>query len=109
MLKGLIGSAVAEKVLLFLANYSEGYPREIARTFDLNLSAVQGRLDRLERGGIVVSRLRGRTRLYVFNPRWAFREELLALLRRALAAIPPDEVRRFYRNRTRPRRRGKPL
>ncbi len=73
------------------------------------LSAVQGRLDRLERGGIVVSRLRGRTRLYQLNPRWAFRDELLALLRRGLYAMTPDETRRYYRGRTRPRRRGKPL
>ena len=109
MLEGLTGSAVAEKVLLFLANYDEGYPREIARNFGLNLSAVQGRLDRLERGGIVVSRLRGRTRLYQLNPRWAFRDELLALLRRVLYAMTPDETRRYYRGRTRPRRRGKPL
>jgi predicted transcriptional regulator len=109
MLEGLTGSAVAEKILLYLANYADGYPREIARTFGMNLSAVQGRLDRLERGGIVVSRLRGRTRLYVFNPRWAFRDELLILLRRVLAVTPPDEIRKYYRNRTRPRRRGKPV
>ena len=109
MLEGLTGSAVVEQVLLYLANYAEGYPREIARTFGLNLSAVQGRLDRLERGGIVVSRMRGRTRLYVLNPRWAFRDELLALLRRALATVPPGETMKNYRNRTRPRRRGKPL
>jgi len=108
MLEGLTGSVVAEKILLFLANYSEGYPREIARIFGLNLSAVQGLLDRLERGGIVVSRLRGRTRLYVLNPRWAFRDELLALLKSALAAVPPDETRKYFRARTRPRRRGKP-
>jgi DNA-binding transcriptional ArsR family regulator len=109
MLEGLTGSPVAEKVLLYLANYGEGYPREIARAFGMNLSAVQGRCDRLERGGIVVSRLRGRTRLYVLNPRWAFRDELLVLLKRVLAVTPPDEVRRYYRMRTRPRRRGKPL
>jgi len=109
MLEGLTGSAVVEKVLLFLANYAEGYPREIARTFGLNLSAVQGRLDRLERGGVVVSRLRGRTRLYVLNPRWAFRDELIALLNRVLLAVPPEDVRRYYRGRVRPRRRGKPL
>ena len=108
MIEGLLGSAVAEKALLFLANYGDGYPREIARTFGLNLSAVQGRLDRLERGGVVVSRLRGRTRLYFINPRWAFREELLAMLKRVLAVTPRDEQKRYFRMRTRPRRRGKP-
>ncbi len=109
MLKGLTGSVVVEKVLLYLANYGEGYPREIARVFGFNLSAVQGRLDRLENGGIVVSRLRGRTRLYVINPRWFLRDELLKLLQRALEAVPRSEIEKYFRNRTRPRRRGKPL
>lgn len=108
MLQALFGSRVAEQALLFLANYGDGYPREIARTFDFNVSAVQGRLDRLERGGIVVSRLRGRTRIYTLNPRWAFRDELVALLQRALGAVSEREREQYFSARTRPRRRGKP-
>ncbi len=108
MKPGVFGGEAAERCLLFLANYGEGYPREIARTFGLNLSSVQGQLDRFETAGVVASRLRGHTRLYVIDPRWPFRRELLALLERMLEAAGEEERRRFYRRRTRPRRRGKP-
>jgi DNA-binding transcriptional ArsR family regulator len=106
---GLFGGEAAERVLLFLANYGEGYPREIARTFGLSLSSVQGQLDRFEAAGVVASRLRGRTRLYVFSPRYPFRRELLLLLSRMLEGVGEEERKRFFRQRTRPRRRGKPL
>ena len=106
---GLFGGAAAERSLLFLANYGEGYPREIARTFGLNLSSVQGQLDRFEAAGVLSSRLRGRTRLYVINPRYAFRQELSALLSRMLESASEQERERYFRARTRPRRRGKPL
>ena len=105
----LFGGIAAERCLLFLANYGEGYPREIARNFGISLSSVQGQLDRLEAAGVVVSRLRGRTRLYVLNPRWAFLPQLEALLERMLETAGEEERRRYYRRRTRPRRRGKPL
>jgi hypothetical protein len=51
----------------------------------------------------------GRTRLYELNPRWFFYKELKALLEKALAALPAEEVKRYYRARRRPRRPGKPL
>ena len=60
MLEGLVGNATAEKVLLFLEQYEEGYALEIAKQFDgLPVSMVQRQLQRLEAGGILVSQLRG--------------------------------------------------
>ena len=109
MLEGLFGNATVEKVLLYLEQYGEGYASEIARAFDdLPVTMVQRQLDRLERGGIVASRLRGRTRVFVWSPRYAFLAELRALLRRALRALPETERRRYFSARTRPRRTGKP-
>jgi hypothetical protein len=70
---------------------------------------VLKQLARLEEGGILVSRLLGRTRIYELNPRWFFHKELKALLEKALGALPPDEVKKHYRARQRPRRAGKPL
>ena len=109
MLENLLGNQTAERVLLYLANYGQGYPSEIAATHGTAVSVVLKQLTRLENGGILVSRTLGRTRVYELNPRWFFYKELKALLEKALAALPADEVKRHYRARRRPRRAGKPL
>lgn len=109
MLEAIFGNATAERVLLYLENYEEGYAQAIADTFDdVTLRMVQVQLARFERGGVLVSEQIGRTRLFSWNPRYAFRRELRALLRRALAALPESERRKFFMQRRRPRRAGKP-
>ena len=108
MIADLFGSATAEKVLLYLANYGEGYTREIARTFAISPQMAHDQLLRFERAGLLVSRSRGTVRLYTFNPRYAFKDEVLALLQAALDALPEEERKRYFLRRTRPRRTGKP-
>jgi len=107
VLEGLVGNATVEKALLYLDQFEQGYPSEIARAFDLPVAMVQRQLDRLERGRIVVSRLRGRTRLFEWNPAFPFRDELRALLRKALRALPARERKRFLPERRRPWPTGK--
>lgn len=110
MLEGIFGNASAEKVLLYMEEYEEGYATAIARVFDdLSLSMIQLQLDRFERSGALISSLKGRTRLYFWNPRYPFRKELRALLRKALEQLPSAERKRFHVERRRPRRAGKPL
>ncbi len=110
MLEGLFGNATAEKVLLYLERYSEGYALGIAKTFDdTPVNLVQRQLLRLEAGGVLASRLQGRTRVFTWSPRFAFRAELSALLRKALDALPEAERRRYFEARTRPRRSRKPV
>jgi len=94
---------------MFLLARDEGYAREIARFYDTDLDPVQKQLDKLESGGALVSRTAGRTRLYTFNPRYPFLDELRALLEKALAFYPDDLQDRLVMSRRRPRRRGKPL
>ena len=55
-----------------------------------------------------MSSLRGRTRLYRWNPRYPFGRELRALLRKALDQLPASERKRYFVERRRPRRAGKP-
>jgi hypothetical protein len=74
-----------------------------------NVNTVQYQLLKLESGGVLYSRLRGRIRLFGFNPRYPFKRELEALLEKALTFVPEDERRRLYTPRLRPRRTGKPL
>lgn len=109
MLESIVGSAAAERVLLYLQSYDQAYGREIAATFGLAQSQVQKQLLKLESGGVLVSRLVGRTRLYEWNPRNVLVPHLRGLLQAALEALPPGEQQKYFRRRTRPRRSGKAL
>ena len=109
MLEPILGSKIAERVLLFIFARDQGYTREIARFCGADPDSIQKQLARLELGGVLVSKTVGRTRLYRFNPRYSFLKELKALLNKALSFYPPDEQDRLLVVRRRPRRRGKPL
>ena len=109
MLEAIFGNLMAEKVLFYLLAYGEGYPRGMADNFDVPVTRVQQQLKRFENGGIVVSRLLGRVRIYTFNPRYPFLEELKALLTKSFAFVPEKEKAEYYMRRTRPRRSGKPI
>lgn len=109
MLEAVVGSASAEKVLLYLQNYEQGYGREIAATFGMAQSQVRKQLEKFESGGVLVSSLVGRTRLYQWNPRNPLVPPLRALLSAAINSLPPADRQRYLRRRTRPRRSGKAL
>ena len=89
----LLGSPAKEAVLLYVLTHGEAYPTEVAAALRRALVVVQNQLSRLEDGGVVVSRLRGKVRLYQLNPRYPFRKELETLLsgavRRQLVADVP--------------------
>ena len=109
MLIPLFGTENSERVLIFLLTRNEGYAREIAQFFSTNLYSVQRQLDKLEAGGVLVSRTAGRTRLYQFNPRYPFLTELKQLLEKAFSFYPADAREKLIMNRRRPRKRDKPL
>jgi hypothetical protein len=109
MLESLFGSISCERVLVFLTARDEGYAREIANFYTTSLAPLQKQLDKLEAGGVLASRTVGRTRLYVFNPRYPFLTELKAFLTKALSFYDPDLQSRLLLDRRRPRRRTKPL
>lgn len=109
MLEGLFGNVMVEKIFFYLIVYGEGYPLGMADNFGVPVNRIQQQLKRLENGGILVSRLMGRTRIYTFNPRYPFLKELKSFLSNAFRFIPEAETREYYVRRTRPRRSGKPL
>jgi hypothetical protein len=109
MLEPLLGSENKERVLIFLVAREEGFATEMARFFETALFGIQNQLDRLETGGILVSRKAGRTRMYTFNPRYAFLDELKGLLEKTLSFYPEELREDLLMNRRRPRLRGKPL
>jgi len=109
MLESILGSTNSERVLIYLVARNEGYAREIASFFDTGLSPIQNQLIKLESGGVIYSKLVGRTRVYAFDPRYPFLMELLALLKKALDFYPKELREQLLMNRRRPRRSGKPL
>jgi predicted ArsR family transcriptional regulator len=108
MLESLFGNKTTERILFFIERYGEGYPNKIANTFRIRVNAVQQQMRRLENGGIVVSRLMGKVRIYQFNPRYPFVAELKALIKKAITFLPESEIQKYYMLRTRPRKEGKP-
>ena len=109
VLEAILGSLNCERVMVYLVARNEGYAREIARFFSAGLSPVQKQLEKLEAGGVVYSKLVGRTRVYAFNPRYPFLPELKALMEKALTFYPEEVRETLLMNRRRPRRSGKPL
>jgi len=109
MIEAIVGSEGAERVLLFLAAREKGYASEIANTYGMDVSTVQNQLARMERDGLLVNSKAGRTRIYEINPRYAFKDEVEALLIKALSMAPQSLQDTLRYNRRRPRRTGKPL
>ena len=107
MIEVILGSKNVERVLIYIHARGEGYAREIARFYETDLLPIQKQLDKLEAGGVLVSREVGKTRPYVFNPRYPFLNELKALLEKALSFYSEKEREELMINRNRPRARGK--
>ena len=108
MLEAAFGSLAAERVLLFMHRYEQAYGRQIAVAFDMPASEIQKQLRKLELGGLLVSRMVGRTRLYEWNPRSIFVAPLRALLQVMLENLPSEQRPPYADGRRRPRRAGKP-
>lgn len=109
MIEALLGNQTAEKVLLYIVNYSEGHTSGIAETFGISKSQVQKQLLRLESGGILVGRSVGNLRMYELNPRYPLRKELESLLEKTLSLLDESTIESCFRQRRRPRRHGKKL
>jgi len=109
-LEALFGGQAAAKVLLFIENYGEGYASSIAKTFEMPVSEVQKQLKKFEEAGILVSRRVGTSRVFTWNPRDPALDGLRQMLKSTLEyGIPSDRLKKYYRQRRRPRRKGKPL
>jgi hypothetical protein len=94
---------------VYLVARNEGYAREITRFYDTSLLPVQKQLEKLEAGGVLYSRLVGRTRVFAFDPRYPFLQELKSLMEKVLSFYPDETRELLLLNRRRPRRPGKPL
>ncbi|MHB1334461.1 MAG: winged helix-turn-helix domain-containing protein [Candidatus Humimicrobiaceae bacterium] len=67
--------------------------------FNIAVNGIQQQLQRLDNGGVVVSSMVGRTRLYQFNPRYPFLKEQRALIQRAMQFLSEKEMQQYYKRR----------
>lgn len=110
MLEALFGNETIERVLFFILQNKTCYALQLKKQFQSPLSPLQQALLRLEKGGILVSITVGKTRVFQFNPRYFFLDELYAFLKRVYETLPEDIKKKYYEApiRKRPRRTGKP-
>ncbi len=109
ILTPIFGSESRERVLQYILAKDEGYAREIARFYECDLNSIQKQLDRLEQGGVLISKQSGKTRIYSFNPKYMLFGELKNILLKAREYYPSELIDSLTMNRKRPRRNGKPL
>jgi len=109
MIENILGNVTAEKVLLSLLHYGQGYTRAIAQDFNIAETPVRKQLERFEDAGVIHSKLIGRTRLYTFNKKSPYTKPLMSLLEVAYKAIPLKKREKIFSTRRRPRRKGKPV
>ncbi|MCF6318000.1 MAG: winged helix-turn-helix domain-containing protein [Proteobacteria bacterium] len=109
MLKPILGTLNRELTLQYLLYFESGYAREIAKYLGASLPSIQNQLNNFEEGGVVLSKIRGRTKVFFFNPRYVFLPELKLLLKKAKEYYNPELKNKFEMQRKRPRRAGKPL
>ena len=110
MLEYLFVNKNVEKVLMYLFLHGKANATELRRAFDSSLDPIQKTLRKLEGGGLLVSFLEGRTRVFQWNPRYPFLDEIQALAKKTYEFLPSD-MQHIYQptKRKRPRKTGKPL
>jgi DNA-binding FadR family transcriptional regulator len=106
MESGLFGSVGRTDTLVAVARLGETYPRELAALLGRELTEIRRAIASLEEAGVVATRMRGRTRLAVLNPRFPAKNALYALL---LEMSEWPKYKRIWEVRRRPRASGKPL
>lgn len=96
MLEVLCGNQNVQKILLFLFVNEKCYGTQLHRTLKTSLTPLQKALNRLEKGGLVISYYEGKTRLYQFNPTYPLMSELEQLLKKAYTLLPAHKKKDYY-------------
>lgn len=109
MFEYLFGNKNIEKILMYLSVHGKANASELSRSFCSSLDPIQKTLKKLEEGGLLVSFLEGRTRVFQWNPRYPFLEEIRYLSNKAYQYLPPEAQKKYYQStkRKRPRKTGK--
>jgi hypothetical protein len=96
MLESLFGNKNIERILLFLFVNGRSYATQLHRLLRTSLTPIQKALLRLEKGGIIMSYLEGKTRIYQFSPSFPLHLELEQLLKKSYSLLPANEKKQYY-------------
>lgn len=96
MLEVLCGNKNIQRILLFLFVNGKCYGTQLHRALNTPLTPLQKALNRLEKGGLILSFTQGKTRLYQFNPAYPLLNELEQLLKKAYTLLPALEKKEYY-------------
>lgn len=96
MLEALCGNRSIQKILVFLFVNGKCYGTQLHRALKTPLTPIQKALQRLEKGGIIVSYYEGKTRVYQFNPAHPLFSEIELLLKKTYTLLPPNEKKDYY-------------
>lgn len=102
MLEILFGSKNVKKILLFLFVNKKCYGTQLHSLLQTPLTPIQKALQRLEKGGVVMSYYEGKTRVYQFNPAYPLLEELELFLKKGYTLLPPHEKKQYIKHETMP-------
>lgn len=109
MLDKILGSEVAMKIMLHLVHYSEIYPTAVAKDYGISLGAVQRQFSRFEDAGVLVSKLVGKTRVYMFNKKSKAAMIVYELAKVYYDGLSLKDKELIFSKRRRPRRPNKPV
>lgn len=109
MLDKILGSEIAMKLMLHLIHYNEIYPSAVAKDYKITLSAVQKQFARFEEAGILVSKLVGKTRVYMFNKKSKVANTFYDFVKLYYDGLSLSDKEKIFSERRRPRRPGKPV
>lgn len=96
MLEVLCGNKNIQKILIFLFVNGKCYGTQLHRCLETPLTPLQKALNRLEKGGLIISYYEGKTRLYQFNPAYPLMNELEQLLKKAYTLLPAHNKKDYY-------------
>lgn len=96
MLEVLCGNKNVARILIFLFVNGKCYGTQLHRLLKAPLTPLQKALNRLEKGGLIVSYNEGKTKLYQFNPAYPLLGELEQLLKKAYTLFSAHEKKKYY-------------
>lgn len=111
MLEYLFSNKNVEKILMYIELHGKANATELHRAFSSALDPIQKTLRKLEEGGLLVSFLEGKTRVFQWNLRYPFLKEIQSLAQKAYEYLPDSikETHYLAMKRKRPRKSGKSL
>jgi hypothetical protein len=109
MLETIFGNETVALILLNIYHYEAIHARAIARNMNRVHGGIVHQLDRLEAGGLLVSKAIGKTRVYSFNPKSPYTAPVKQIIQITYDSLPIKQKEKIFSERTRPRAKNKPI